>query len=183
MNADTQPGCTWFKTSAAAFLAILMVATMGVSMAQAGLAWSGLRSPQLSPSQKLFLVSDTMPIITLKDVTTPAAGSAERKAIMDVLRKTVPDEYQPVKFKVNNLKVGGGYATASVLPLKANGQPVGCAEGDDVDSEFWLKKVRGQWTIIVSNICGGDPAFNEAMEKGAPPQLLGKNSWAEIFAD
>jgi hypothetical protein len=124
-----------------------------------------------------------MPILSLKDVTTPAAGSAERKAIMDVLRKTVPDEYQPVKFKVHNLKVGGGYATADVLPLKTNGQPVGCSEGDDVTSEFWLKKVKGQWTIIVSNICGGDPAFFEAKEKGAPPQLLGRNSWDEILGE
>ena len=158
---------------------LLLTSAAGISAAQAAAV-----NPHVQIEQKpVQLVSDTMPSITLKDVTTPPAGSAERKAIMDVLRTTVPDEYQPVKFKVNNLKVGGGYATADVLPIKANGQPVGCVEGDDVTSEFWLKKVKGQWTIIVSNICGGDPAFNEAMEKGAPPQLLGKSSWAEIFAD
>lgn len=163
-------------------------------LAVASLLWTldcSANAMQISPvhgpvhvqTVPLLLVSDTMPVITLKDVTTPAAGSADRKAIMDVLRKTVPDEFQPVKFKVNMLKVGGGYATAMVLPLKANGQAIGCAEGDDIESEFWLKKVKGQWTIIVSNICGGDPAYFEAKDKGAPPQLLGKNSWEEIIAE
>lgn len=161
----------------------LLICVCGTTAVQAGPVLPGHGIPELTQPKPVHQVADKMPILSLKDVTTPAAGSAERKTIMDVLRKTVPDEFQPVKFKVNNLKVGGGYATADVQPIKANGQPVGCSEGDDMSSEFWLKKVKGQWTIIVSNICGGDPAFFEAKEKGAPPQLLGKNSWDEILAE
>ena len=98
-----------------AWLFFLSTCAFGISAVQAA-NLRPLVQIELKPIQR---VSDKMPSITLKDVTTPAAGSAERKAIMDVLRKTLPDEYQPVKFKVNNLKVGGGYATASVLPPKA----------------------------------------------------------------
>jgi hypothetical protein len=57
---------------------------------------------------------------------TPPKGSAERKAILDVLR----EEYRQgqgiqVQFLVNHLKVKDGWAWANVTPLDGDGKPVG----------------------------------------------------------
>jgi hypothetical protein len=57
---------------------------------------------------------------------TPAKGSAERNAILDVLRA----EYKSgqginVKFQVNHLKVHNGWAWATCTPLDESGKVIG----------------------------------------------------------
>src|SRR5438270_7389614 len=83
---------------------------------------------------------------------TPAKGSAERKAIMDVLR----DEYlkgsgQRVIFQVNHLKVHQGWACADVTPLGDQGKPVG--EGGPP----LLHYENGAWTVVDLSGVAEDP--------------------------
>src|SRR5512138_3871877 len=74
---------------------------------------------------------------------TPAKGSPERKAIMDVLR----DDYfkqnnQRVVFQVNHLKVHQGWAWADVTPLDDKGHAV--AEG----GPNLLHYEKGAWAVV-----------------------------------
>ena len=76
---------------------------------------------------------------------TPAAGSPERKAMMDVLRGD-----QKVVFKVNYLKVHGDWAWADVTPLE-NGKAV--AEG----GANLLHKENGAWKVMDLSVIPEDP--------------------------
>jgi len=75
-------------------------------------------------------------------VHTPAKGSAERTAILDVLR----EEYKSgqgikVTFQVNHLKVHNGWAWATCTPLDESGKIIG---------EQWpslLHNEDGKWVI------------------------------------
>jgi hypothetical protein len=75
-------------------------------------------------------------------VHTPAKGSAERNAILDVLRQ----EYKSgqginVTFQVNHLKVHNGWAWATCTPLDDKGKVIG---------EQWpslLHNEDGKWVI------------------------------------
>lgn len=83
---------------------------------------------------------------------TPAKGSAERKAIMDVLR----DDYfkqnkQRVVFQVNYLKVHQGWAWADVTPLDDKGKAV--AEGGPA----LLHNDKGAWVIVDLAQVADDP--------------------------
>jgi hypothetical protein len=83
---------------------------------------------------------------------TPAKGSAERKAIMDVLR----EEYfkasgQHVVFQVNHLKVHQGWVWADVTPLDERGKAVG--EG----GPNLLHYEKGAWVIVDLSVVAEDP--------------------------
>ena len=83
---------------------------------------------------------------------TPAKGSAERQAIMDVLR----EEYfkgsgQRVVFQVNHLKVHQGWAWADVTPLDGKGKAVG--EG----GPNLLRYEKGAWVIVDLSGVEDDP--------------------------
>lgn len=56
---------------------------------------------------------------------TPAPGSPERKALMDVLRSSVKKSLagKPVIFKVQHLKMLDGWAFLFGEPLQPNGKP------------------------------------------------------------
>ena len=57
--------------------------------------------------------------------TTPKAGSAERKAIMDAMRVPVQKETKyPVIFKVDSLKMQGDWAFYSGNALHKDGKPI-----------------------------------------------------------
>lgn len=94
---------------------------------------------------------------------TPAQGSAERKAIVDVLR----EDYQkragePVIFKVNYLMVNHGWAWADVTPLDDQGRAV--AEG-------WpslLHKRKGSWKIMDLSVVPTDPDDPLEVEANSP---------------
>jgi len=76
---------------------------------------------------------------------TPAAGSPERKAIMDALRGD-----QKVVFKINYLKVHGDWAWADVTPLE-NGKAV--AEG----GANLLHKQNDGWKVMDLSVIPEDP--------------------------
>lgn len=77
---------------------------------------------------------------------TPAAGSPERKAIMDGLRLD-----QKVVFKVHYLKVHGDWAWIDVTPLDGKGKPV--AEG----GASLMHKENGAWKVIDLSVIPEDP--------------------------
>ena len=83
---------------------------------------------------------------------TPAKGSTERKAIMDVLREDyLKQNGQHVIFQVNHLKVHQGWAWADVTPLDDKGKAV--AEGGPSLLHF----VKDAWTIVDLSVVADDP--------------------------
>ena len=65
------------------------------------------------------------PSKTSSKATTPQAGSAERKAIMDAMRVPVQKETKfPVIFKVGSLKMQDGWAFFSGQALHKDGKPI-----------------------------------------------------------
>jgi hypothetical protein len=80
---------------------------------------------------------------TADSVHTPAAGTAERKAILDALHaEYTTGSGSAVKFLVKHIKVHQGWAWINVVPLDKNGTP----EGDEWPSLLRLN--NGKWTII-----------------------------------
>ena len=80
--------------------------------------------------------------------TTPKPGSAERKAIMDALRKPVQKATKfPVIFRVGHLKVLNGWAFFSGNALRADGKAI----GDDFlwgETSALLRKQGKSWTVL-----------------------------------
>jgi len=76
----------------------------------------------------------------------PAAGSPERKEIMDGLRGD-----QKVVFKVHYLKVHGDWAFVDVTPLDDKGKPV--AEG----GASLMHRESGAWKVMDLSILPEDP--------------------------
>lgn len=90
---------------------------------------------------------------------TPAAGSPERKAIMDVLRVPVEaDLRQKVIFKVQHLRIVGTWALARVVPLRPDGSDIDysrtryrddLAEGAfDGEGEALLRNDGSRWRLL-----------------------------------
>jgi len=76
-------------------------------------------------------------------IHTPAAGTPERTAILDVLhREYTTGSGSKVKFKVTYFKVHNGWAWIKVVPLNPSGQP----EGDEWPS--LLRNQNGTWSSI-----------------------------------
>lgn len=86
---------------------------------------------------------------------TPAKGSVERKAIMDVLRENYKhdntDSNQEILFQVHYLKVHNGWAWTDVTPLGAQNQPI--AEGGTALLHF----EDGKWSSIDLSTIPADP--------------------------
>lgn len=79
-------------------------------------------------------------------VHTPAAGSPERKEIMDALRGD-----QKVVFKVFYLKVHGEWAFVDVTPQDEKGKAV--AEG----GASLMHRVSGSWKVVDLSVLPEDP--------------------------
>jgi hypothetical protein len=112
--------------------------------------------------------------------TTPAAGSAERKAIMDALRVPVEKKLkQKVIFKVNHLKVLNGWAHLRGQPLQPNSKPINyrgtewqeAIENGAFDDGVYalLRKKSGKWKVVTFNIGATDVVWDTWDEDyGAP---------------
>lgn len=90
---------------------------------------------------------------------TPAAGSPERTAIMDVLRVPVEaDLRQKVIFRVQHLRIVGPWALARVVPLRPDGGEIDYTrtkyrevleEGAfDAEGEALLRNDGGRWRLL-----------------------------------
>lgn len=115
---------------------------------------------------------------------TPAAGSAERKAIMDAVREPVVKALgQRVVFVVSQLKVCGNWAFLEAEPQQPNGQPVDWTIGtyagavaDDMCGGYvhaLLVRKAGRWQVREHVICATDvPYVTWAHDFGAPEALF-----------
>jgi hypothetical protein len=89
----------------------------------------------------------------------PATGSAERKAILDVLRPACEiDVGRKVIFRVQHLRVADDWAFARVVPLGVDGKEIDYsrtkfaeAESDgafDAEGEALLRRTGGKWKLL-----------------------------------
>lgn len=92
-------------------------------------------------------------------VYTPERGSAERKAILDALRRPVERELkQKIVFAAENFNVSGGWAFVSGDPQSPDGgQPdyrgtpyQEAKDADMFDNNFFalLRKTGGKWKVV-----------------------------------
>ena len=90
---------------------------------------------------------------------TPAAGSAERKAIMDALRAPAErDLGRKVIFRVQHLRLAGDWALARVVPLQPDGKEIDYSrskyaemEADgafDAEGEALLRRTGARWEVL-----------------------------------
>lgn len=104
-------------------------------------------------------------------VGSPAAGSAERTAILDAVRPKIEDMTgKPIEFVVNRLETACDYARLIAEPrAKAGGD-----QYESIDA-FFVKK-DGVWTLgmIAAGEEGSDPAADQYKAKypDAPESLL-----------
>ncbi len=115
---------------------------------------------------------------------TPAAGSGERKAIMDALREPVTKALgQRVVFVISQLKVCGNWAFLEAEPQQPNGRPVDWTIGayadavaDDMCGGYvhaLLINKGGRWQVREHVICATDvPYVTWAHDFGAPAALF-----------
>lgn len=115
---------------------------------------------------------------------TPAAGSAERKAIMDSLREPVMEALrQPVVFVVSQLNVCGKWAFLEATPQRPDGSPVDWTTGAYADAvaddmcgglvHALFVKTGGRWQVRHHVICATDVVYVTWPEDfGAPAALF-----------
>lgn len=118
-------------------------------------------------------------------IRTPAAGSPERKAIMDALREPVQtDLRQPVIFKVKALRVTDEWAFLDGQPLRPDGSQVDYRKTryqERIREGFFengisalLRKRQGQWQVVTYSIGHTDLIYGIwDQEFGAPRAILG----------
>ncbi len=104
------------------------------------------------------------------EVYTPPPGSAERKAMLDLLREWIKKHhYVDVIFVVWHLKVQDGYAWVNAMPRSKDG-----ASGYE-DISALLKKDKGFWKIAEipcgeedNPDCIGAPGYFDGLKKRFP---------------
>lgn len=117
------------------------------------------------------------------ETRTLAAGSSERKAVMDALRGPArQDLNQPVIFKVGQLKVAGDWAFARVVPLQPNGKPIDYSKTKyrevaeqgvfDAEGEALLKRTNGGWSVVEWRFGATDTEVDLWREKYQLPKGL-----------
>lgn len=117
-------------------------------------------------------------------VTTPPPGSAERKAILDVLRIPVEAELkQNVVFVIGKLNVGSGWAFMAGNPQRKDGKAIdyrGTRYQEAVQAGMFddnicalLKKEAGGWKVIRYVLGATDVAWDGwDREFGVPAELF-----------
>jgi hypothetical protein len=135
-------------------------------------------------------IEQTTPVETTPNPTietrlhTPAPGTAERKAILDVLRVPVrKDLKQAVIFKVNAMAVQDNWAFVYAQPLRPNGKPIDYRRtrharevragmfGDDCSG--LLRYNDGTWTLVTWDIGATDVVWDGWDKKyGAPSAIF-----------
>ena len=115
---------------------------------------------------------------------TPAPRTAERKAIADALRVPVEKEMKKsVVFKIDHLKVQGGWAFLRGVPQRPDGKPMDYSSTsyrrqkelgmfDDQISAL-LQKKGEKWVVVTYNIGATDVVYLDWAEKyKAPPAIF-----------
>lgn len=139
------------------------------------------------PIRRLFVASFLLVFCSTApaQVYTPKAGSAERKALMDALRVPVEKRLgKKVVFKVDHLKVEGGWAFLRGVPQQPGGKKMdyrGTGYENAIRDgifEDWicalLRKEGGKWQVVKFIIGATDVPWVDWSERhGAPPGIFG----------
>jgi hypothetical protein len=107
----------------------------------------------------------TSGIVQAGPTYTPKPGSAERKAIIDALRKPVMKKVKTrVIFELGYFKVRDGWAMVSGSARKADGTSFG-------DEFLWgevtalLRKEKKAWRVLEWGFASGTDVFDDARKK------------------
>lgn len=132
----------------------------------------------------VLLSAITMTAISAQDVTIPAAGTAERKQLLEAVRAPLEQRlHQSVRFVVRQLKVGGGWAFLHASMQDADGHPInyvgtefeGAAEEGLMSKDYvaLLKRSGDGWTVQVDRVGPSDVAWTTwAHDYGAPEAIF-----------
>lgn len=115
--------------------------------------------------------------------TTPAPGSADRKAIMDALRPTFEKEIgKPIIFVVKTLRIAKNWAYWAGEPMRAPGKPVDWKKTKfkeefeegvmDSLSLALLKKTGKKWKVVELAIGPTDFPVEEWLKTHKAPMSL-----------
>lgn len=121
--------------------------------------------------------------VSAQAATTPEKGSAERKAIMDMIRMPVERELkQKIVFVADSFKVQGTWAFVSgSMQTPAGGRPdvsktefAEAAEAGAFDSNFFalLKKTGGKWKLTTHAIGCTDVCYLDWWSKYKAPKAI-----------
>lgn len=113
----------------------------------------------------------------------PAAGSAERRAILDALRAPVEKELKrKVVFKVDHLETQAGWAFLRGVPQQPGGRamdyrgtPYEEAEREGAFDDWvcaLLRRERGRWRVVTYNIGATDVVYSNWPEEHGAPRAL-----------
>jgi hypothetical protein len=115
---------------------------------------------------------------------TPPASSAERKDILNALRKPIARELgQAVRFRIETLRVCRGWAFVEATPQKPNGKPIDWSISSYADAvrndacgllvHGLLARKSGQWNVQQTVVCATDvPYVTWAKDFGAPRPIF-----------
>ena len=133
----------------------------------------------------LLLSLTAMTASFAQSVSTPAAGSPERQALLDTVRAPLEQRlHQPVQFTVDRLGRSGNWAFLRAHMQGAGGRPVEFAgtEFEQAASHGAMSRIYaallerrdGRWIIKAEAIGPTDPAWSGwAQTYGAPAALFG----------
>lgn len=134
----------------------------------------------------LLLLSVITMNATAQSIQTPAAGSPERKALLDAARAPLERRlHQPVLFAVDRLGQSGDWAFLQAHMQGAGGRPIEFAGTEFAEAAAnggmsrvyaaLLERKAGHWTVKAEAIGPTDVAWARwAQEYGAPAELIGQ---------
>lgn len=132
----------------------------------------------------VLLSAITMTAISAQDVTIPAAGSAERKQLLEAVRAPLEQRMrQPVRFVVKQLKASGEWAFLRAAMQDADGRPIsyagtefeGAADAGLMSKDYvaLLKRNGAAWNVQVDRVGPSDVAWTTwAQDYGAPEAIF-----------
>jgi hypothetical protein len=114
---------------------------------------------------------------------TPKVGSPERKAILGALRSAVRSELKkPVVFRVDHLKVQGGWAFMRGMPRQPSGKPMNYQGTPYYEAitqgmfDDWicalLQKQGGEWRLVTYAIGATDVPYVGWAQQYHVPQAI-----------
>ena len=114
---------------------------------------------------------------------TPLAGSAERKAIMDALRKPVEKELnRPVVFRVSvpsDFRAQNGWAFLTADLRRPDGSPMDFRGTPYPPSDFngggvnaLLHRTNGRWRVVTYILCATDVEWEDWSKKYHAPRAI-----------
>ncbi len=129
----------------------------------------------------LLILLSICVITNAQSVYTPEKGSADRAAVLNVIRVPVEKAYkQKIVFVVEELKVQGAWAFISATPTLPSGGPPSVKgtgfEGyeDAYDNNFFglLRKSGGKWRLVTHGIGCTDVCYSDWWKRFKAPKAI-----------